>query len=176
MTTQAQRQEEEAPALPPDASLATLADFHFRAEFNPHGQHVRFAGPGGFWEAEVLKGSLEGLIGFGLQQLGRPSGLVGQLRRGRFKVSLPRWTKYNPGARAVPGKDGLFLNRKDHRRILLIEGREVAVFRFGRKIPQNLLLALKTLFTGRLYIMGQPGLPSTPDAEEFTEEGDACGD
>ncbi len=130
------------------------ADFRFRATIQGR-QAVRFAGPGGFYDAELLKGGLGGLIGFGLQQLGRPSGLVAQVRRGNFAVYAPNWTRYNPGSGAKPRKDGKFPNRP--RRILLIEGREVAILRFRQEISLKLVQALKCLFTGTEYHLGKTG-------------------
>lgn len=141
---------------------ASLSDFRFRATIQGR-QAVRFAGPGGFYNAELLKGGLGGLIGFGLQQLGRPTGLVAQVRRGDFNVYAPNWTRYNPGAGAKPREDGKFPNRP--RRILIIEGREVAVLRFRQEIPLKLVQALKCLFAGREYHLDQPGSTRAHEGE-----------
>jgi hypothetical protein len=150
---------------------ASLADFRFRATIQSR-QAVRFAGPGGFYDAELLKGGLGGLIGFGLQQLGRPSGLVAQVRRGNFKVYAPTWTTYNPGAGTTPREDGKFQNRQGPCRILIIEGREVAVLRFKSKIPLPLIMALKCLFSGTAYTYGQPGLEDAHEGEQDEQEGE----
>lgn len=151
-------------------NFARLADFHFRATIQGR-QAVRFAGPGGFYDAELLKGGLGGLIGFGLQQLGRPSGLVARVRSGNFDVYAPNYTKYNPGAGTSPREDGQFQNRMGPRRILIIEGREVAVLRFKKQIPERLIKALKCLFAGREYHRGQPGLGEALGGEEHEQEG-----
>lgn len=154
-----------APVGTETGPIASLADFRFKATIQGR-QAVRFAGPGGFYDAELLKGGLGGLIGFGLQQLGRPTGLLAQVRRGNFNVYAPTWTKYNPGAGTSPREDGKFENRGDACRILIIGGREVAVLRFRKKIPASLVKALKCLFAGREYHLGQTGLGEADEGDD----------
>lgn len=149
----------------PPPVVAGVSAFRFRATIQSR-QAVRFAGPGGFYDAELLKGGLGGLIGFGLQQLGRPSGLVARVRSGNFDVYAPNWTKYNPGAGTKPREDGQFQNRMGPRRILIIEGRELAVLRFKKQIPERLIKALKCLFAGREYHRRQPGLGEAHEGDD----------
>jgi len=178
---------------PPPVSAPHLSGKNngsFRATIRGR-QAVRFAGSGGFYDAELLKGGLGGLIGFGLQQLGRPTGLVAQVRRGRFKVYVPAWTRYDPRAGTKPREDGQFQNLRGPCRIPIIEGRELAVFRFNKKIPRGLKMAMKDIFTGPEYTLrgetllegdengtgqedrgeGEPFAPDLPQSEPGEDSG-----
>lgn len=147
---------------------ATLADFHFSASFNPKGCFVRFAGPEGFFDATLLKGALNGQIGFGLSLLGRPSGLVARVQRYRWTITTPKRSPFHPGVAAKPHPEkGTYRNMGRLRRILEIRGPEVAVLRFNRQIPRRLKLALKALFEGAEYPLKMlSGVTSAADDDE----------
>lgn len=136
----------------PAPARATLSNFHFSASFSPRGRFVRFAGPGGFFDADLLRGALGGQIGFAFSCLRRPSGLLSRVRRSPWTVTTPRRSPYHPGVAATPHPEkGTFRNMGRLRRILIIKGPEVAVLRFKKPIPRDLVLALKTLFEGKSY-------------------------
>lgn len=134
--------------MPPSAALA---DYRYRAKFDPQGRTVRFLGPGGIYDAQLLKGGLGGQIGLGFSLIGRPSGMLGRLRRSKWAVAAPRRSAYSPGIPTTRDHAGLFNNKGAARRILFIEGPEVAVLRFAREIPRSLIYGLKTCFTGTEY-------------------------
>lgn len=130
----------------------SAATSRYRADFDPRSRHVRFAGPGGFYDAEVIRGSLAGLVGLGLHGLGHPSGMLGRVRRaGKWNVQQPRSSRINPRSGAPLRASGTFVTKGEDRRILIIAGREVVVFRFRRPIPVTLLYALHTVFQGTDY-------------------------
>lgn len=163
--------------MPPTASLA---DYHYRAVFSPTGRHVRFMGPGGFYDAMLLRGGLGGQVGLAFSLIGRPSGMLGRLRRSKWTVAVPRRSKYPPGIPTTKDAAGLFSNTREARRILIIEGPEVVVLRFTRQIPRSLVYCLKTAFTGAEYPPWfardeVPGVQSPEDDDETAEQEESDG-
>lgn len=134
-----------------------LADFRYSARFARLEKHIRFQGPNGFFDAALLRGSLDSLAGLAFSQLSRPTGLLARVRRCAWRVWAPRHSAYHPGVPVAKEANG-FDNMGENRRILQIEGPEVLVLRFKRPIPRGLIFALKTLFTGQEYEATAPGL------------------
>jgi len=130
---------------------ATLADFRYRTRFDPESRAVRFLGPGGHYDAVLLKGALQGTVGLAFNLLGKPSGMLARVRRSMWTVTAPKRSKYPPGIPSKQGKDGLYATTGEARRIVIIEGPEVVVLRFNRRFPRSLEYALRCLFTGQEY-------------------------
>lgn len=152
-------------------STASLADYRYRTRFDPQSRFVRFLGPGGHFDATLLKGALQGSVGLAFNLLGRPSGMLARVRRSKWTVLVPRRSKYPPGIPTKQDKDGLYSNMGEARRVLIIEGSEVAVLRFNRPIPRSLIYALRTLFTGKEWPM-MFATDTVPRVESPADEGE----